>query len=606
MTHLDSILRKVTRPARYTGGEWNSVVPTSQDWESTAVKVALVYPDTYEIGMSNLGLAILYELLNQRPDVLAERAYAPWPDMEALMRQEDIPLFSLESKRPLKDFDIIGFSLGYELTYTNVLNMLDLARIPLLASERTDADPLIIAGGGCALNPEPMADFIDLFVIGEGEEVLLELIEAFRRLKEEGTRARAESLRQLCGLRGIYAPSLYRVEYHPDGAIASIEPTIPEASASVERRFVSKLPPPPTHPVVPYIEVVHDRAAVEIQRGCTHGCRFCQAGTIYRPLRERRPDEVVAAVEELLKNCGYGEISLLSLSTSDYQGIDKLVSTLAQRHKRKNLSISLPSLRLDSFSVALAESIQRRKASLTFAPEAGTERLRQVINKSLPEDEILLALTTALERGWRSFKLYFMLGLPTETDEDIEGIVELVRKIAKLGPRPGVPRVRVSASTFIPKPHTPCQWLVQSGIDELEHKHQILKRGLRRSGIDLSWQAAEMSQVEGLLTRGDRRLGPVIHRAWQLGATFDAWSDHFHYSKWQQALAEAGLDLQFYTQARSLDQLLPWGHIDTGISLDFLKQEYQRLETGEETPDCRHGPCPRCGLERWDGICPGT
>jgi len=596
------MLRKVTRPARYSGGEWNSIV---KDWAAVEVKVALIYPDAYEIGMSNLGLSILYELLNQSPYVLAERAYAPWVDMEVELRSADIPLFSLESKRPLKEFDIIGFSLGYELTYTNVLNMLELAQIPLLASERTDSHPLVIAGGSCTLNPEPMSDFIDLFVIGEGEEVILELVELFRRWKKEGTGRKEELLRELCHIRGIYVPSLYQVNYHSDGTIASIGPTTPDASATIERRFVSPLPPPVTHPVVPYIEVVHDRAAVEIQRGCTRGCRFCQAGAIYRPLRERSHDEVVRAVDELIKNCGYEEVSLLSLSTSDYSGIERLVATLGERWKGKNLTISLPSLRLDTFSVALADSIQgRKKAGLTFAPEAGTERLRRVINKSVSDDDVLQTMTTALERGWRSLKLYFMLGLPTESSEDVAAIVELVAKIRKLGSKAGAPRIKVSAATFVPKPHTSFQWLAQNSTEELEPKQQILKRGLRRLGADFSWQDPQMSLIEGVLTRGDRRLGPVIRRARQLGAVFDAWSEHFHYERWQRAFDEIGLDPHFYAhRERPLDELLPWSHIDCGVRMDFLSQEYQRTEIGQETPDCRYGPCAMCGLERWEQEC---
>jgi len=601
LTYPDNILYQVTKPARYTGGEWNSIV---KDWEKTDIKIVLSYPDLYELGMSNMALPILYELFNSQPDVLAERVFTPWVDMEAVLRARGIPLVSLESNHSLKDFDIIGFSLGYELTYTNVLNMLHLAQIPVLAMERDDAYPIVIAGGTCALNPEPMVDFIDFFIIGDGEEVSLELLDCFRDWKGKAA-PKKQLLKQVAAIPGIYVPSLYRVDYHADGLFKSITPILPSAKPSIKRRIVSKLPLPVTKPIVPYIEVVHDRGAVEIQRGCSRGCRFCQAGMIYRPVRERPPEEILQAVEEIITNCGYNEVSLVSLCTNDYPNIDKLVANLI--HHYKDLTLSLPSLRTDSSSVRLVESLpSRRKTGLTFAPEAGSERLRRTINKYVPEDEILQTAAAAFNKGWSSLKLYFMLGLPTETMDDVREIGQLVDKIGSLGRKAKGkrPQIRVSVSTFVPKPHTPFQWVAQASQTELEAKHELLKMGLRRTGRRLSWTDPKVSQLEAVLSRGDRRLGKVIYRAWQLGSTFDAWDEHFNYENWLRAFDEAGLEPSFYAQReRPLDELLPWAHIDVGVTTAFLKQEYQRVLEGRETPDCRNKACNACGLERWQAEC---
>jgi len=593
----------VTKPARYTGGEWNSIV---KGWDKTYIKIALSYPDVYEIGMSNMALPILYELLNSQPDVLAERVYAPWVDMEAILRARGIPLASLESKHPLKDFDIIGFSLGYELTYTNVLNMLHLAQIPVLAAERDDSHPIVIAGGTCALNPEPMADFIDFFVIGDGEEALPELLDCFRDWKGKAA-PKQQLFQQVANIPGIYVPSLYQVEYQAAGLFKSITPTVPQAKPSIQRRIVNKLPPPVTKPVVPYIEVVHDRGAIEIQRGCSRGCRFCQAGIIYRPVRERSQSEVIQGVGEIITNCGYNEVSLVSLCTNDYPDIDKLVANLIHRYQEYNLTLSLPSLRTDSSSVSLVASLpSHRKTGLTFAPEAGSQRLRRTINKYVTEDEILQTAAAAFNKGWSSFKLYFMLGLPNETLDDVQEIIQLVDKICSLGRKAKGqrPQLRVSVSTFVPKPHTPFQWVVQANQAELDAKHELLKQGLRRTRSRLSWPDPKVSLLEAVLSRGDRRLGKVIYRAWQLGSTFDAWDERFNYENWLRAFAETGLEPDFYAQReRPLDEPLPWAHIDVGVTMAFLKQECQRALDGRETPDCRNKACNACGLEHWQPQC---
>ena len=498
MTNLDAILHKVQKPARYTGGEWNSII---KDWDQTPVRVALSYPDVYEIGMSNMALPILYELLNAQPDVLAERVFPPWTDMASEMKAHNIPLFSLETKHPVAEFDLLGFSLGHEMTYTNVLEILSLSKIPVLAAERDETHPLVIAGGTCVLNPEPVADFFDFFVIGDGEEVVLELLPLIRGWKAKKL-SKPLLLRAVAKIEGIYVPGLYKVEYQPDGTLRSFTPAAPEAKPVVKRRIIKKLPAAVTKPIVSYIETIHDRGAVEIQRGCTRGCRFCQAGMIYRPMRVRPQDEIEAAVGEILNNCGYDEVSLVSLSSGDYPGIDELVGKLSKNNQ--NLSLSLPSLHLNSFSLELMEALSpRKKMGLTFAPEAGSDRMRRVINKQLTEQEILDTFAEVFQKGWLSVKLYFMIGLPTETREDIEAIGQLVDKIRDQARKNSgkTPQIRVNASTFVPKAHTPFQWFGQNTEEQLAAKHEILGAALQRRGTRLSWGNVKVSLLEAALSQ---------------------------------------------------------------------------------------------------------
>ncbi len=598
---LDPLLAGVSKPARYTGGEWNSI---RQPWDEARVRWALIYPDIYDIGMSNMGLAALYDILNRTPDTLAERCFAPWPDMEASLRAHRAPLFSLENRRPLGEFDVLGFSLSYELTYTNVLNMLDLAGIPVRAVERGEDTPLVLCGGSGALVPEPLAPFADAFVLGEGEEVVLEVNACVAEWKGSGG-SRLELLRALARIQGIYVPRFYEWRYNDDGTVADIEVTDEAARLPVIKRFLQGMPPVLTSPIVPFLQTVHDRAGIEIQRGCTQGCRFCQAGMIYRPLRERTPAEVVEAARALLASTGYRELSLVSLSSTDHSQIGEVVRGL-RREFGEDLTISLPSTRVDSFSVDVALACSPgKKHSMTFAPEAGSQRLRNAINKLVADEDLLTAARNSFENGWTNIKLYFMVGLPMETMTDVQGIVDWASQVKAIG-REIVgkrARVRVSTSNHVPKAHAPFQWTRQETAAELAPKHQLLREGCRKAGLDFTWNDPAESVLEGVLSRGDRRVAAVVEEAWRRGARFDAWSELHNASAWQAAFAATGVDPAFYChRTRDPFERFPWMHIASGVSEAFLRKEWKRTEQELTTHDCRYG-CEVCGLERAADLC---
>jgi len=594
---LERILLRITKPGRYVGGEVNAVVKRPRD---VAVRVALAFPDVYEVGMSNLALAILYDVLNRREDTWAERVYAPWPDAEMRFWAEGIPLFTLESRTPLWAFDIIGFSLAFELCYTNVLHILDLGGVPIHSSDRDERHPLVIAGGHCAMTPEPMAPFMDAFVIGEGEEVVHEIVNTYRAYRSA---PRPELLRALSRIEGVYVPRFYRVEDPVNGPSVPSEPGVP---ARVKRRWISDMNslPFPVKPVVPLIEVVHDRISIEVMRGCTRGCRFCQAGMITRPVRERSAEAVLGLAGELVRSTGHEEISLVSLSTSDHSEVGGMVNRLIGEFGKEGIGVSLPSLRADQDCVELARRIQTvRKSGLTFAPEAGTQRMRDVINKGVTEEDLMRAAEAAFRSGWRHIKLYFMIGLPTETDEDVLAIAELAEKVAGLG-RKIVGRaatVAVTVSGFVPKPHTPFQWRAQNPPEELKRKQRLLRGAVRDRAVTLKFHDPGVSWVEGVLARGGRITSRAIELAWRKGARFDAWEEHFRYETWLEAFQGAGVDAHLTTgRVRGYHEPLPWDAIDSGVAKGYLRAEDKRAERGQRTGDCHVGPCTMCqACERW-------
>ena len=590
---LERVLLRVEKPGRYVGGEYNSVV---KDWASAEVRVALAFPDIYDLGMSNLGIMILYEQVNNQPDMLAERVFSPWVDMEAIMREEGIPLYSLESKHRIRDFDILGISLPYEQLYTNALNLLDLAGMPIRSRDRDEAYPLVIAGGHACYNPEPMADFIDAFVIGEGEEIIVEVARTIQQMRGA---SRDEQLRAIAGIQGMYVPRFYDVTYHPEGTVEAITPNTPEAPAKVLKRIVPVLPKPFTRFLVPNIDTVHNRAPIEIMRGCTRGCRFCHAGMVTRPVRERSVQEVVDAIAEIMANTGYEEISLLSLSSSDYRDVHELVTAVNEKYGEFGLSMSLPSLRIETASADLLDKLgDTRRSGFTFAPEAATEKMRNIINKYVPDEQVLEAARAVYSRGWRTIKFYFMIGHPEETIEDVWAIIELCKAVLREGQKllGNKANVNVGVSTFIPKPHTPFQWVPQDTREQVLKKQNLLKDQIRGHGLHLRWNNVDESEFEGFLSRGDRRLCRVIERAWQMGCKFDAWQDQHHHDKWLQAFDEAGLDPWFYThRERSTDEVFPWEHIDVAVHKKFLIEDYLMSIKGETRVDCRDR-CFACGI----------
>ena len=606
----DEILLSIQQPARYIGGEINSVC---KDPSSVDVRFAMCFPDVYDIGMSHLGIQILYDMLNKMPDVYCERVYSPWTDLDAIMREKHIPLFAIESQDPVKDFDILGITLQYEMCYTNILQILDLSGIPLHGSDRTWDDPIVIGGGPCAYNPEPIAEFFDLFYIGEGETAYRQLIDIYKDSRKNGE-SRETFLKRAAGVPGIYVPSLYEPEYHEDGTLKAFRPTCPEAPEKVVKQLVLDMTEAvyPEKPLVPFIKVTQDRVVLEIMRGCIRGCRFCQAGMIYRPVREKNVERLKDLAYKMLKNTGHEEISLSSLSSSDYRSLEELVRFLIEEFHGKGVNVSLPSLRIDAFSLDVMSKVQDvKKSSLTFAPEAGSQRLRDVINKGLTEEEILQGAADAFKGGWNRVKLYFMLGLPTETVEDMEGIALLSEKIAEeyyeipKDQRNGKVQVVASTSFFVPKPFTPFQWARMSTKEEFLDKARVVNRKMKEmlnhKSLKYNWHEADVTVLEGVLARGDRRVAAVIEEAYRNGALYDAWSESFRNGIWMKAFETCGVDIDFYTtRERSLDEQFPWDFIDTGVSKEFLKREWNNAVNGTVTPNCRER-CSGCGVRRFGG-----